>query len=306
MAGIGIEFRRFFVKRSVLSAVRGFAYSLTTTLTPILAVILVLLAMFQTLGYDQTRYARRELLSAAILYAFVFSLQINAGLGAVLSRFIANKLYQEDVKSVQSAFYAGLMLSMGAAAVLGIPFQVRVCLKGGVEPSFALGSYCLFVSVTLAFYVMIFIAAVKDYKRVSLFFAAGMAFAFALGALLVYGCGVDVVTAIVYALTGGFLVIAALEYGYACSLFPQGEVHFREVPQCFSQWRNLFFANQLYSLGLFAHNIVFWMFSGLRVVVADSYLCAPLYDKASCVAIHRNLTIMIYQRVAYVSLAVSK
>ena len=56
-------------------------------------------------------------------------------------------------------------------------------------------------------------------------------------------------------------------------------------------WK-LVLANTFYTLGLFIHNFVFWN-SGLRNVVANSFVCAESYDFATCLGMFTNLSASI-------------
>lgn len=47
--------------------------------------------------------------------------------------------------------------------------------------------------------------------------------------------------------------------------------------------------NFLYTLGLYIHNFVFWT-TDLKMVVADSFVCAPTYDMATCIAMFTNIS----------------
>lgn len=288
MAGIGIEFRRFFTKHSVIDTLRGAAFSLMTTLTPMMAVVLVLLLLYRALGYDTAPYASREVLSAAILYAFVFSLMITSAIGAPISRYVTNMIYVEKPEKVMPCLYTMMIVTAAITAPAGAILSILSVVRGGVAPLFALMNFCLFVSVTLTFYLMNFVMVVKALKAIAAFFAIGMGCTFLTGLLLVYAFKVYVVYAIVVALTLGFVIIGALHYAYARAYFKEGRGDYREILPFLWKWRRLILSNIMYSVGLFAHNFVFW-FSDLGELVAGAYRCAPLYDKASCIAMYTNV-----------------
>ena len=168
MSGIGIEFRRIYKKHSLMTSLRGLGYSMMTSLTPMLAVILVLMLMYNTLDYASTRYADRELLSVSFTYTFIFSLIANTLFSQPVSRYLGDVMFSGDFKEVMPCYYTGLMLTLGTASAVGIAFMVY-SMTCGVEAVFALLSLCCFLSMTLVFYNMSFIAAAKELKRVALY-----------------------------------------------------------------------------------------------------------------------------------------
>ena len=70
------------------------------------------------------------------------------------------------------------------------------------------------------------------------------------------------------------------------------------VLQYFKKYWKLVAINFLYSLGLYIHNFVFWN-TALRMVVVDSFVFAPTYDLATCLAMFTNVsaTIIFISRV---------
>ena len=47
--------------------------------------------------------------------------------------------------------------------------------------------------------------------------------------------------------------------------------------------------NTLYTAGLYIHNFVFWA-TDIKMTVAESFVCAPAYDMASCLAMFTNIS----------------
>ena len=100
------------------------------------------------------------------------------------------------------------------------------------------------------------------------------------------------------ALSCGFFLTAVLEAATIKRYFKTNSNCYREVLAYFKKYWQLIVVNLLYTLGLYIHNFVFWN-SNLRMVVADSFVYAPMYDLATCIAMFTNIsaTIIFISRV---------
>lgn len=287
MSGIGIEFRRIYRHRTIASSLRSLGGSLISTLTPMLTIILVLVVMYNTLDYDNALFAERELLSATLMYIFVFSLIATSVFSGPISRLLGDSLYLGHLDDVMPCYYSGLALTMGLTGLLGLSFFGFVYLSGQVQLDFAAMSFCAFISMALVFYNMTFMSAAKDLRQIAVYFAVGMAFSYVCAWVMTL-LGVAVIRAMLLGLTCGFWLIAALEYALVRSLYTGNSRNYGKVLSYIKQNRLLMIANLLYTLGLFVHNFVYWA-GDLSVTVAGCYVYAPTYDKASCVAMYTNI-----------------
>ena len=96
MAGIGFELKRIFKKDSLFCALSGTVYSTIVVIGPTIIVMGTLLLLYGVLGYMNVIYAERELLSSTILYIFIFALILTAPINAVLSRYVADRIFEEN------------------------------------------------------------------------------------------------------------------------------------------------------------------------------------------------------------------
>ncbi len=287
MSGIGIEFRSIYKRRSLSSAIRGLGYSMVTTLTPMLCIILVLALMYNVLDYTSVRYAERELLSATLMYIFIFSLILSTPFLAHISSYLNKIVFQKSYEKVMPCYYTGLTVTMGCCAVIACVFYACVHWIGQVDIAFCLMSYVGFLGMTLVFYNMTYMGISKDLRKVGLFFAIGMTVCFLCGFAAVR-LGMSVIYAILLGLDIGFWVIASLQYAYLRYCFPKNDGSYRDVLTFDKESLTIMIANLLYTLGLFVHNFVYWS-SDLSVVVNSCYVYAPTYDRAACIAMYTNI-----------------
>lgn len=289
MAGIGFKLNRIFGRRSIVSNMIGVGYSAGVTVTPMFVIIGNVLLMSKVLEFDKLGYAGRELFSATLLYIFIFSLLTTSPFNAVLSRYMSDAIYKEQFDDILPCFYIGLLLNIVLSALFGIPFCVREYFVGHVNVLFVFTGFCGYMALVLVFYSMLYLSICKDYARIALFFFLGMLTAFLLSLLFAWKLSMSVPSAMLLALVIGFWVIACGELATIKYYFKKNSGRYREVLGYFKKYAALVITNFCYTLGLYIHNFVFWR-TNMRMVVADSFVCAPPYDMATCIAMFTNIS----------------
>lgn len=298
MAGIGIKLQKIYGKKTILSHLAGFGYSTIVTIAPMFLVIGNVMLMSAVLGYDSVSYARRGLFSGTLLYIFIFSLLTASPFNAVLSRYMSDVIYEERYEDIMPCFNIGLLLNIVFSCAVGIPFCTWEYFAGQVDLLFVFTGFCGYISLVLVFYSMLYLSICKDYQKISFYFFLGMAVAFGLAFLLVKVLHCEIVYSMLLALTFGFFLIAVLELATVKRYFRRNSNHYRPVLRYFGKYWKLVIINFLYTLGLYIHNFVFWD-TGLQMRVVDSFVFAPSYDLATCLAMFTNIsaTIIFISRV---------
>lgn len=289
MAGIGIKLNKIFSRETILSNLLGFGYSMVVTVTPMFVIIINIVLMGRVLGYETVGYVSRNLFSSTMLYIFIFSLLTAAPFNAVLSRYLSDVIYDESYGDILPCYYVGMALNITFSCLFGIPFCIRWYLVSDTSLVFVFTAFCGYVALVLVFYTMLYLSICKDYNKISVFFFLGMVAAFLLSLLFVRVCHMDIVYGMLLALTLGFLLTAVLENATVRRYFRYNSNHYRKVLSYFRIYWKLVVINFVYSLGLYVHNFVFWN-SGLRMVVADTFVMAPVYDMATYLAMVTNIS----------------
>ncbi len=289
MAGIGLKLNRIFGKGAILSHMLGVGYSAGVTITPMFVVIGNVLLMGKVLGFDRAGYAERELFSATLLYCFIFSLLTTSPFHAVLSRYMSDVIYEERFEDILPCFYTGLVMNVFISALLGIPFCIWEYLNGYVNILYVFTGFLGYMSLVLVFYSMLYLSICKDYAKISLYFLFGMAEAFVLSLLFAWILQMRVPSAMLLALVIGFFTTACLELAAVRYYFRKNSGRYRAVFSYFKKYTSLIITNFCYALGLYIHNFIFWH-TDLRMVVANSFVCAPPYDMAACIAMFTNIS----------------
>lgn len=291
MAGIGFELKKIFKKESISRFAGGVAYSTLVTVGPTIMVIVTVILLYAFLGLTSVPYTERELLSSTILYVFIFSLLTTAGFNGVMSRYIADKIFEQKYDDILPSFYTGIFLNTLIGAVLGVPFILRGIFIGKIDLMFSFVSYCFFIAMIITFYSMIYLSATKDYKIIAIYYAIGMTVGFIL-ANLFHKFGLTTIKSILYGITLGFLTIAFLEFAYMRKYFNSNSRNYKDCLHYFVDHKNIYFCNFFYILGLYIHNFVFWTHPS-HIIIAKSYVSMQSYDMASCLAMFTNISIVI-------------
>ena len=289
MAGIGVRLNQIFDKNTLVADLIGFGYSAVVTVAPMFLVIGNIVLMGESLELAKVSYAPRQLMSCTILYMFIFSLLTTAPFGSVLSRYMSDVIFEERYEDVLPCFYIGLFLNVILSSLVGIPFCIYEVLVGKVGILYVFTGFCGYMACVLVFYSLKYLQICKDYKKITIFFFVGMAASYVMSLLLVYVFSVPVTDAMLASVSRGFLLIACEEIAMIKRYFKENSGRYRPVLRYFKKFWMLVMTDIFYTVGLFSHNFVFWT-TGIQMIVADSFICAPSYDMASCLAMFTNIS----------------
>ena len=298
MAGIGVTLNRIFSKKSLFTYLAGFGYSTVITVAPMFVVIGAILGAQVFLGFSDVDYFHRELFSDTVLYIFIFSLLAASPMNSVLSRYLSDVIFKEQYQDIMPCFYVGLLMSMGLGCLVSVPFCIHEVVVGGVALYYVFTGYCGFMALLFTFYAMLYLGITKDYVKISLSFLAGMAATLGLAFVLIRWLKWEVTYSVLFSLVVGFVIIGAVEYAIIRSYFRLNSRQYREVLRYFKVYWKLILVNFIYTLGLYAHNFIFWA-TPMHTVLVKSFVTMMSYDMATCLAMFTNLsaTVIFISRV---------
>lgn len=289
MAGVGIKLKKIYGKNTIATKMYGFLYSTVVSIAPMLLVLFSLIVMGYLLGFSTVGFASRELFSCTVLYIFIFSLLAASPFNAVLSRYMADVIYNETFEDIMPCFIVGLAMNMSLGCLMAIPFCVLEYLIGGVSFIYVFTGFFGFVSLLFVFYGMLYLNIFKDYKKLSLYYLIGSLFTILLSLLLVKVWHRSITYSMLLSLVLGFMLTACLEYGTIKRYFTENSGKYSDVLEYCRKYWQLILTNFFYIAGLFVHNFVFWG-TGLQLRVAKVFICAPAYDMATCIAMFSNIS----------------
>ena len=284
MAGIGFELKKLFKRRGLFAAFRAYGYAGIVCTGPMLLGVLLLLGVMFLCDATGGSRQSRELLVCMITYTLLASLLVTSFLSMVVTRFIADMLYQEKHDAILPSFWgsAGIMLVVGSI-LYGIFLLFSGC-------SLIDGILCLsfFGELIITWNAMSYLTAIKDYRGILLSFASAIIVTFAVGWILLM-FGIAHVEALLIAVCTGYGIMLLWDVVLLYQYFPQGT----ESAFFFLRWVDEFlplaFTGLFINIGMFAHLVIMWC-GPVRVRVQGLFYGAPYYDVPALVAF---LTILI-------------
>lgn len=284
MAGIGFELKKLFDKRGMFAAFRAYGYAGVVCTGPmLLGVVLLLGVMFLCDITGGSRYSR-ELLVCMITYTLLASLTVTSFLSMVVTRFIADQLYEENYETVLPSFWgsSGLMLIVG-----GILYGIFLIFSGA---GLLDGLLCLgfFGELIITWNAMSYLTAIKDYRGILLAFVAAIVVTFLSGWLLLF-IGIPHVEALLIAVSVGYGVMLIWDVTLLYQYFPEGNASAFFFLRWVDQFLPLAFTGLFINIGLFAHLVIMWA-GPLQVKVKGLFVGAPYHDVPALIAF---LTILI-------------
>lgn len=289
MASLGKSIRKSFQKKTISSTLFGILASTLTTIAPMFLIMGGIVILYHLLDYNSIFYSERLLFSCTILYIFIFALLCTAPFNSVISRFVTDKIFEEEYDAILPCFYGGLFLNMILCIAVGIPFYGYGYFVGGIDLIYIFTSFMAFVALSITFYAMTFLSITKDYAKISLFFCIGVVGMVLSSLLTVKVLHFSTPYGMLFSIAFGLFLIAVCEGCYIRGFFSTNNQHYFAFLAYFKKYWQLSATNLLYTTALYAHNFVFWTVKD-HLVVKNTYLCYPPYDMATCIAMFTNIS----------------
>lgn len=276
MAGIGFALRRLARRDDLIGAVLGYGHAAMVSAGPWMFTILALSGI--NLMHRQVTDQRTLILfSSVIVYNFAFTLVISGPVIMVATRYLADRIYSKDVSGTSGLLLFCLALVFGLSLPFVLPFYgVWADLSPGLRLA-AIGNFLVIAGVWV---VTVFLTALKDYRTVTLTFAAGMATAFA-AALLLAGrfgaagmvCGLSIGMGLIL-----FVLIAKVfaEYRHPV-IWPVGFLGY------FGRYWELALSGLVYNSAIWIDKWIMW-FAPESQVFGGAFRTYPEYDGAMFLA----------------------
>ncbi|PWU05659.1 MAG: hypothetical protein C5B51_14010 [Terriglobia bacterium] len=276
MAGIGFELRRLAGRGDLMGIVQGYGHAAWVTSGPWLFTI-VCLAGVVAVGMPVTTPAELATFRAIVVYNFAFSLILSAAPAIVITRYLANCIYSKDLSQAAAVLPGGLALIWAATIPVAAPFYFLYVTADNATRLAAFVNLMLIAGIWL---VNVFLTALKNYRAITLSFAAGMATGAVSGALLapywsVAGmlAGFDVGLAMIL-----FLLIARIFAEY-----PGGASQPFTFFPGFRRYWDLAVAAAAYQAAVWADKLVMWTAPD-REVLPSGFVLFPDYESAMFLA----------------------
>ncbi|MCP4754705.1 MAG: exopolysaccharide Pel transporter PelG [Proteobacteria bacterium] len=180
MAGIGFQLRRLSRQDNLMGTFQAYIYSALISTGPWIFTIIALGGISMFAG----QFASREILGEfrrIVIYNFAFSLVMSAPVFMVVTRYLADSIYREDVSDTPGLLLGSMALLFGLEMPVVCVFYL--CYSE-IETVLALCAIANFLLISGIWLVSIFITALKNYKAIIQAFALGMTITVAASVLL--------------------------------------------------------------------------------------------------------------------------
>ncbi len=279
MAGIGFALRRMFNDDSFTKRGVAYIYSSFIAAGPwIISVIAINLLLFFMEALDVS-IEERNLLSATIVYSFLFSQLLIAPFQLVVTRYLSDKLYISEYGYIRPSFMGFNQIIFFISLAISVAFYFNKPLP----LYYRLMAIYLFVIISLTWVIMIYLSAVKNYKLIVKAYIIGGLVTFALMTLLIkaplpfeeFETSSNFLFSYLIGLSIIFLIFL---YNFLTTFF-YGNGYKFDFLKYFNKFYSLFFIGLFYTGGIWVDNIVMW-FSELGLTIQETFLFAPYYDNA--------------------------
>ena len=278
MAGIGFELKKLFQKKGVLNTAKAYGYATVICAGPMLLGVILLLGIMALCTGFRVGMHTRELLICMITYTLLASVTVSSFFSMVVTRYVADMLFEDNNHAVLPAFWGSTVVMMAAGSVL---YGIFLLFSGATLMQGFL-CFILFNELIIVWNAMSFLTAIKDYKGIFLSFLTSVATSILLGALLLW-LEFPVVEALLFAVSVGYGVMLIWDVILLHRYFPHTDLgaftFFRWIDAFLPLALSGFFMN----LGMFSHLVIMW-FSDINVHVHGLFYGAPWHDVPALLA----------------------
>ncbi|WP_166462362.1 exopolysaccharide Pel transporter PelG [Psychrobacillus vulpis] len=275
MAGIGFELRKLYREEGILQNIKAYAYSSLTTIGPMVLCIILVFVQQNMMLSNGSRFLDNELFISTMTYCFIFSIILTSGLSMVLTRFIADMIYQNKYEQIISSFYGALII------ILPIGGLVTGVFLYGVQESigYKIAAYLFFMELVVIWIQSVYLSALKDYKRIVRGFLVGVLVSIIMSYLLFHLTTISPTTIALIGMDVGFAIIVGMSMYHFEQVFPRNEKrNYFSFVHYFRKYPTVFFSGFFVYSGVYVHNLIYWFFSEDRLIVSERFRLMPFYD----------------------------
>jgi len=278
MAGIGFELRELLRRDSLWGLVRAYAYAGLISSGPwVLSILGVMGIGMLSVGPVAAVEVRQFLVS--VTYLMAGSLILTGALQLTFTRFIADRLFDKEERSVLPNLLGALTLAIGAAGVLGS--LVFVPLPEAMAWAHLGGSvvYRVLLVVTLAtlsgcWITVVLLSGLKEYRRVMGSFLAGYFVSF-VAALALRPFGLSGLLA---GFLAGQILLLFLMLALVVARYPSDRLVSFEFLDRRRAYLSLSATGLLYNVGIWIDKLIFWFTPSTSEPVLGPLRASIIYD----------------------------
>lgn len=279
MAGIGFTLKKLFNNESYTNRSKAYLYSALVAAGPWIAAVITVNIVIFLMDFYSGSFEEKELFMGTIVYSFIFSQIITSPWQMVITRYIADKLYNKDYDYIRPSFIGLNKIVFFSALSIAIIFYI----SKPIPITYKIMSIYLFVILAMIWILMVYLSAVKDYELIAKAYIYGGLISIALTIYFIYKplpfSSLIYSSNILFSYLIGLSVTYILLVYNFLSTFYFGNYLVYDFLRYLDRFRSLFWIGLLYTVGLWIDDILMWL-SSAGVEIFATYQYAPIYDNA--------------------------
>lgn len=253
MAGIGFELKKLFSRQGLFANIEANLYASVVTTGPMIMGAVLLFGVKYLAILVGASSHEQDLIVVGITYALLFPLLLSSTLSFVLSRFIADMLFQKQNERILPSMYGAMsiLLAIGCAGWAVFLYLTDLPLAYSI---------LLFILFSLAVVVWVqinYINAVKDYRSIMAGFFMGVVIGLLAGYVLAVN-QFEIVASLYSAVCIGYGIMVLYYSAVLNRYFPMGKGTSLKFLEWVEKFPALVFVGFFVTLGLFIHLMMMW------------------------------------------------
>ncbi|HEY7610515.1 MAG TPA: exopolysaccharide Pel transporter PelG [Alphaproteobacteria bacterium] len=276
MAGVGFALRRLAERGDLLGVVQAYAHSAAASTGPWLYTILCL-ATLTVWSLPVVGSEGVTLFRAIVTYNFAFSLVFSGGVVRVVTRCLADQIYERRADQAPGMLMGGLFVLCLIQMPIAVSFYIFVV---DLSPPLVVQGLINYFLVTGLWLAGVFLTALRVYTAISLSFVFGLGAA--LGLALVGGqwAGVE---GMLIGFNAGLALVLFLLVARTFAEYPYPAVHMLGFLRTFKPYWSLALAGFFYNVAIWVDKWVMWL-APEREKLPSGFIHNGTYDTAMFLA----------------------
>lgn len=272
MAGIGFELRKLLRKDTLLGLIQAYAYAGVIGSGPwVLSIVGILIVGFLSHAVVVPNILVTQF-QVSVTYLIAVSLIFTGVLQLAFTRFISDRLFERKEHLVLSNLNGVLMVTMGAAGLLGL--VCALSLFSGLGVAYRLLMLAGFVLLSGIWIATILLSGLKRYGAIVALYAAGYAIV-VVAALVARPWGLE---GLLFGFVLGQFVLLLGMWLLTARHFRSGQLVSFEFALRELNYPSLMAIGLLYNLGVWADKFIFWFFPDTSMAVIGPLRASLIYD----------------------------
>ncbi len=272
MAGIGFELRKILSRGSYAATLQAYVYAGLISSGPwVLSIVSVLLIGVLSIGVVVPDTLVVHFL-VSVTYLMAASLTFTGGAQLVFTRFVSDRLFEDNEAVVLPNLMGLLTIVTAAALALGVALALTVFTETGVI--YRLLMIANFVVLTNLWLVVVFLSGMKAYNRILVIMFIGYALMVAAANVLRHYSLEGLLVA--FLIGHGFLLFAFLTE--IIRDFPTRSFVAYDFLQRKKVYISLIFTGLVYYMGIWVDKVLFWYNPFTSEAIIGPLRASAIYD----------------------------